>query len=89
MGTIAAQSVGASSWHSWRSVSKSNSANTRLTVQVPPFTDNKGNRYVINKLMTTQVSLVHDSDGGRSASRTAWRPHASGADTERPQPRSG
>ena len=30
---------------------------TRLTVQVPAFTDNKGNGYVVNKLMTTRFPL--------------------------------
>ena len=30
---------------------------TCLTVQVPPFTDNKGNGYVVNKLMTTKFPL--------------------------------
>ena len=28
-----------------------------LTVQVPPFTDNKGNDFVVNKLMTTKFPL--------------------------------
>ena len=30
---------------------------TCLTVQVPAFTDNKGNGYVVNKLMTTRFPL--------------------------------
>ena len=32
-------------------------SNTSLTVQVPAFTDNRGNGYVINKLMTTRFPL--------------------------------
>ena len=30
---------------------------TRMTVQVPAFTDNRGNGYVVNKLMTTRFPL--------------------------------
>ena len=32
-------------------------SNTRLAVQVPAFTDNKSNGYVVNKLMTTRFPL--------------------------------
>ena len=32
-------------------------SHTKMTIQVPAFTDNRGNGYVINKLMTTRFPL--------------------------------
>ena len=60
--------------------------NTRLTMQVPAFTDNKGNGYVINKLMTTRFPFVHSGDGTGSASRAEGSSYGSRMDSVGPQP---
>ena len=60
---------------------------TKMTIQVPAFTDNRGNGYVINKLMTTRFplcSIVMEL----AAQRKAQSENRSKMDSKRQEPRS-
>ena len=52
-----------------------------LTVQVPAFTDHKGNGHVVNKLMTTRflwcafvMGLAAQAEAGRVKMEAEWTP---------------
>ena len=63
-------------------------SNTSLTVQVSAFTDNRGNGYVINKLMTTKFPLCTVIMELAAKAEKARSAHGSRVDPEGPKPRS-